>query len=229
MRIDPSEFTQTKINILSKRAGQTCSNPSCRKPTSGGHSEGDKAIVVGEAAHIHGQRPGSKRYDPTMNDIDRSNISNGIWLCGNCHKMIDTDEIKYPARLLFQWKYEHEGSVLDGNSGQVSKNNSVLRAILNELKENILVANNVLKKGNYSVKMSNESWNTYKGEFGFMSEETQTNLREVYSLVGDFNGLIDYNMYKLSHGAGYVDDKIRQAAEAYKAKVESVIISLQEL
>lgn len=224
---EPGSFSQTTINILAKRAGQICSNPGCRRHTSGGHSEDNKAVVVGEATHIYGQKPGSARYDPRMTDQEKSDISNGIWLCGNCHKMIDSDEVKFPARLLLKWKYEHEGSVLQDDSSK--RNNTVIQALLNELKENIIVANNVLDKGNYSVKMSNESWNISKGEIGFMAEGLQNDLIHIYSLISDFNGLIEYDLYKLSHGAGYKDEEIRRAATTFRENVNKIIKQLNEL
>jgi hypothetical protein len=100
------EFTQKTKNKLSKIAGSHCCNPDCRKLTSGGSSQAN-VIVIGEAAHIYGARPGSARFKLDMADVGRADITNGIWLCSNCHKMIDDDELNYPADLLFNWVREH--------------------------------------------------------------------------------------------------------------------------
>lgn len=108
---DPGEFSQKIVDILAKRAAQTCSNPQCRRPTSGPHSEKDKSVIVGKAAHIKGQRPGSARYDATMTDEQRGDISNGIWLCGVCHDAVDKDEAKYTVEVLQAWRREHENEV----------------------------------------------------------------------------------------------------------------------
>jgi len=43
-----------------------------------------------------------------MTPSERSDISNGIWLCANCHKLVDDDPDRYPAGLLFEWQREHE-------------------------------------------------------------------------------------------------------------------------
>jgi hypothetical protein len=43
-----------------------------------------------------------------MASADRSDITNAIWLCGNCHKLVDDDPGRYPAGLLFEWQREHE-------------------------------------------------------------------------------------------------------------------------
>jgi hypothetical protein len=76
-------------------------------------------VNVGEAAHIYGANPGSARYDDEMSSSDRSAISNAIWLCGNCHKLIDDDPQRYPAGLLFEWQREHEHfiSAIVGKAG----------------------------------------------------------------------------------------------------------------
>ncbi|GEA13122.1 hypothetical protein [Alteromonas sp. KUL49] len=112
------DFNSKSIDILAKRASFRCSNPDCRTLTFAPNSESDKATVIGEAAHIHGARPKSKRYCVDMTDHDRAEITNGIWLCRNCHKLIDTDEKRYSAELLFAWREKHERFVLSelGNS-----------------------------------------------------------------------------------------------------------------
>jgi hypothetical protein len=43
-----------------------------------------------------------------MKDSDRKATTNGIWLCQNCAKMIDSDVSRYPPELLFSWKAEAE-------------------------------------------------------------------------------------------------------------------------
>lgn len=71
-----------------------------------------RVIVVGEGAHIYGARAGSARFDPCMSDADRGDIINGIWLCRNCHKIVDADPLQFPAELLFEWRREHERSIM---------------------------------------------------------------------------------------------------------------------
>ena len=105
------DFSKSTIETLAKRAAYICSNPDCRVHTIGPNTEADKATTVGEAAHISGARPGSRRYEPNLNDIARSEITNAIWLCRNCHKMIDTDEKKYSSSILFQWREIHEAFI----------------------------------------------------------------------------------------------------------------------
>ncbi len=107
-------FTRRTKETLAKRAGQTCSSPDCRRPTSGPHSEDDKATNLGEAAHIRAAREGQARYDRSMTDGERADISNGIWLCRECAKKIDADEATYTVERLNTWKRRHEDYIASG-------------------------------------------------------------------------------------------------------------------
>lgn len=118
MGIDPNRFTRATREILAKRAGQMCSNPFCNLSTTGPHSDSKKAIDIGEAAHIRGANPGSKRYEISMTSIERRDITNGIWLCRKCAKLIDSDDLKYTIETLFEWKRNHESKVEKRISGE---------------------------------------------------------------------------------------------------------------
>ena len=102
------DFSKKTIDTLAKRAAFLCSNPDCRKITVGANSENDKSTTIGDAAHIFGARSGSARYDSEMTDTARSEITNAIWLCKNCHKLVDTDKQRYTSNLLFSWRELHE-------------------------------------------------------------------------------------------------------------------------
>ena len=104
----PPDFSQKTIDTLAKRAAYLCSNPDCRASTVGPHSEPTKATTIGEAAHIFGARPNSARYDQNMSDASRAEITNGIWLCRNCHKLVDHDPHVYTAEVLFAWHEQHD-------------------------------------------------------------------------------------------------------------------------
>ena len=51
------------------------------------------------------------RYDASLTPEQRSSIDNGIWLCQNCAKMIDSDENRYTVELLRNWKAKAEENV----------------------------------------------------------------------------------------------------------------------
>ena len=115
------DFAEDTKQTLARRAGQVCSNPECRTPTSGPHSDETKALNLGEAAHIRGARVGAGRHDPHMTDQQRSHISNGIWLCRECARKIDLDEAKYTADILARWKETHESWMAAGKPASVGR------------------------------------------------------------------------------------------------------------
>jgi hypothetical protein len=61
-------------------------------------------INVGVAAHISAAAAGGPRYDPTLSPEQRSDISNAIWLCQNCAKLVDNDPQYYTIEVLRLWK-----------------------------------------------------------------------------------------------------------------------------
>src|SRR5262245_35412963 len=89
------DFPKPTIEVLAKRVGQRCSNPSCGKPTSGPHTESAKAVIIGVAAHITAASVAGPRYDPSLSQEQRRSIENGIWLCQSCAKLVDSDEPRY--------------------------------------------------------------------------------------------------------------------------------------
>lgn len=130
------DFSKNTIDILAKRAAYKCSNPDCRVNTVGPNSDPEKSTKIGEAAHIFGARIGSKRYNPDMTDSARAEITNSIWLCRNCHKLIDTDEIKYSSSVLFAWREKHEeyiASTLGNSTDQIIYEEKI--SILADFKE----------------------------------------------------------------------------------------------
>ncbi len=98
------DFDQRTKDVLFKRARAKCSNPTCRRETCEAHSEEDKAVNIGVAAHITAASPGGPRYDPALSVEERKFPSNGIWLCQTCAKLIDSDSPKYTVELLRTWK-----------------------------------------------------------------------------------------------------------------------------
>lgn len=106
------DFSKTTIDTLAKRASYRCSNPDCRAPTIGPNTDPEKIVLIGEAAHIRGARPKSRRYFSGMSDLARAEITNGIWLCRNCHKLVDSDDCLFSSETLFAWREDHEKHAL---------------------------------------------------------------------------------------------------------------------
>ena len=68
---------------------------------------------IGENAHICGERPKAARYNKEISETERNSYKNLIYLCANCHTVIDSDEKKYTVDELHRIKNEHEMKVLN--------------------------------------------------------------------------------------------------------------------
>lgn len=131
------DFLERTKQTLAKRASQVCSNPDCGQTTCGPHSDKDKSVNLGEAAHIKAAREGQARYDSKMTDEERRDIANGIWLCKECARKIDLDEARYPVELLIDWKKKHEDWISKGKPGDagrevIVKNGGIGSIVTNE-------------------------------------------------------------------------------------------------
>jgi hypothetical protein len=110
------DFTQRTIEALANRAGNRCSNPKCRKPTSGPRTEPTKTVNIGVAAHITAASENGPHYDPTLSSEQRRHAGNGLWLCQNCAHLVDVEEIRYPVDLLRVWKRQAATDALASRS-----------------------------------------------------------------------------------------------------------------
>jgi hypothetical protein len=106
------KFVAETVETLSKRAALLCSNPDCGALTSGPTADNAGSLNIGEAAHIYGRTSASARYNADLSVAELSDITNGIWLCRNCHKLVDNDSLRFPAELLFEWRRQHELAIL---------------------------------------------------------------------------------------------------------------------
>lgn len=104
-RDDFSERTKLQI---AKRVGWLCSFPMCRKWTVGATSDGESEINIGTAAHICAAAPGGPRYDENMSQEERSSARNGMWMCRDHGKAIDSSDPEFTVEKLLKWKRDAE-------------------------------------------------------------------------------------------------------------------------
>lgn len=107
------DFTLGTRDTLAKRVGYRCSNPNCRLLTSGPQKDPSKTVNVGIAAHITAASQKGPRYDENITSEQRQDISNGIWLCQNCAKLVDNDSARFSSETLRSWKTKAESAALD--------------------------------------------------------------------------------------------------------------------
>jgi hypothetical protein len=111
------EFSAEIKRALAGRVGLLCSNPECRASTAGPQSDPVKVVNIGVAAHITAAASGGPRFDSAITPEERASATNGLWLCQNCAKRIDSDVARYPAELLKAWKLVAE-SLADSALGR---------------------------------------------------------------------------------------------------------------
>jgi hypothetical protein len=107
------DFPEKDKQTLAKRVGMHCSNPGCDKPTAGPCEDPAKALNIGVAAHITAASLQGPRYDASLSQAERCSIENGIWLCQNCAKLIDSDKERFPVSRLRDWKTRAEKAALN--------------------------------------------------------------------------------------------------------------------
>jgi len=143
------DFDQKTKDVLSKRAGGKCSNPECRRVTSAPHTNHEKAMNIGVAAHITAASVGGPRYDSKLSKEERMSANNGIWLCQFCGTLVDSDAVRYPIDLLRHWKsmaeslalFEVEnrsGAKQTSNFGVFWKLENRMSVLLNEMRQDLL-------------------------------------------------------------------------------------------
>jgi len=99
------DFSAKTVETLAKRVAYRCSNPNCGRLTIGPNiGDGQKATIIGIAAHITAAAAGGPRFDGTLSTDDRVSVDNGIWLCANCSILIDREPAEYTVNLLREWK-----------------------------------------------------------------------------------------------------------------------------
>lgn len=107
------DFSKSTKQTLAIRAAHFCSNPSCLKLTAGPHSDENKSLTTGHAAHIHAAAANGPRFNPHQTADERKAISNGVWLCRECGDIVDKDDSAHSAALLRQWKSNHEAMIAE--------------------------------------------------------------------------------------------------------------------
>jgi len=105
--------------ILCLRSGNICAFPDCNTSLVVGKTDADKESVIGDMAHIEGEKPGAARYNPNMIDEDRNSYNNLIMICKIHHKIIDDQPQEYPVQRLKQMKSEHENWIRESTAKEI--------------------------------------------------------------------------------------------------------------
>ena len=110
-RNNRDDFPPKVRHQIGRQAGWRCSYLPCGRETEGATSDGRSVISIGVAAHICAAAPGGKRYDANQTVEQRRSADNGIWMCEDHAKIVDSEDPRYTVELLCQWKaHAHQAS-----------------------------------------------------------------------------------------------------------------------
>ena len=84
-------FSSKTKRIIAGRAGYQCSFPGCGKVLIGPGKENNEIICIGECAHIFSAADGGPRGKDFLTDEKIRSAENGIYLCSDHHKIIDSN------------------------------------------------------------------------------------------------------------------------------------------
>ena len=101
---DKAKISQRHLRKLHSKSGNRCAL--CKTLLTNGSSNETKCI--GANAHIYGEKKGAPRYDASIPQDYVNSYENLIFLCSNCHTLVDGEEKKYPVEKLKKMKKEHE-------------------------------------------------------------------------------------------------------------------------
>ena len=101
------------MKALAMRSGGICSYADCGQALAMSDDKVDAGTVIGEMAHICGEKPGANRFDPLLSEDARRALANLMFMCPNHHTRIDKkeNEATYTVELLKNWKAAHEAKV----------------------------------------------------------------------------------------------------------------------
>jgi hypothetical protein len=103
-------ITQKSMKLLWANAAGRCSFIDCQCRLCPADAGGAAPFIIGEMAHIRGERAGSNRHDASLSPDERDDYANLILLCPNHHATIDKSENEklYGVDVLHKMKYDHE-------------------------------------------------------------------------------------------------------------------------
>ncbi|MCD4792028.1 MAG: hypothetical protein K8R54_02250 [Bacteroidales bacterium] len=123
-------YTTSTIKRLFNFANNQCAKPGCTNKI----VAEDGKTLIGQIAHIEAASEKGPRYNPKMTDTERADFPNLILLCDEHHKIIDNkeNEKKYPRKLLWEWKKEHEAK---SEKDKYEVPDEIVEQIINKLEE----------------------------------------------------------------------------------------------
>lgn len=89
-------------------ANGRCSFPNCPKVLVSERTTNDPRVMLGEIAHIVGERTNGPRGQPPLTQDERDSYENTILLCHEHHEVVDGQPKTYTVEVLLGYKRAHE-------------------------------------------------------------------------------------------------------------------------
>lgn len=107
-----------EMKSLIADSGGVCAFPGCTQRFVEPGNAVDDAAFLGEMAHVVGNSHQGPRGDFPMSDDDRDKHTNLVLLCGDHHKIIDSQPRTYSVSVLRRMKEDHEGRIRRATGGK---------------------------------------------------------------------------------------------------------------
>ena len=111
-------IAQKEIKTLCALSAGVCAFPNCGKPLIESGTSSDGPVFLGEIAHIVADSRQGPRGNSSLSDEDRDKHPNLILLCGDHHKVIDSQPNTFSVAVLQQIKGDHERRTRQSSSKQ---------------------------------------------------------------------------------------------------------------
>jgi hypothetical protein len=108
-----------EMKVLIALSGGVCAFPGCNKRLLEPDNSDDDAAFLGEMAHIVADSRQGPRGIAPMSDEDRDKHTNLLLLCGDHHKVIDSQPRTFSVCVLRRIKEDHEGRICRATSGPI--------------------------------------------------------------------------------------------------------------
>ncbi len=101
-------ISERETKLLCLQSGGICAFPNCGKSLIRKGTDLDDPVVIGEIAHIVAYEPGGPRGDSSFPEEELNKNTNLILLCGDHHKLIDSQLNTYSIPVFREMKRAHE-------------------------------------------------------------------------------------------------------------------------
>ena len=113
MKTPKRYYSQKTLKILFALSGNKCAYPECENTVIEPSTEKSDAIVFARICHIYAISVNGLRGKIGLTSAELNSPDNLILLCPNHHTVVDGQHETYPAKMLKEWKRQHEAKMIE--------------------------------------------------------------------------------------------------------------------